>query len=37
MSQNIQKWKQLSSIPNGLDGGPAARPSATEEIFTDYD
>ena len=30
MLQNIQNWKQLLSIPKGLDGGPAARPSASE-------
>ena len=28
--QNFQNWKQLSTIPNGLDGWSAARPSASD-------
>ena len=27
--QNFQNWKQLLTIPNGLDGWPATRPSAS--------
>ena len=27
--QNFQNWKQLLSIPNGLDGWPTTRPSAS--------
>ena len=28
--QNFQNWKQLLTIPNGLDGWPATRPSASK-------